>query len=183
MVNIIFAHGINQGNAELPFGLRDGLPWGHVEADMLHFRKTTKDAIVLMGKNTWDSLPFLLPSRINAVMSNNGVSYDVNGKMPHHVYDGMTLEDVLEDLIAKYPNKEIFIIGGLGMIYEGLQFADNVYITEIHAHGSFEATHFVDGSKVYPTIMTEFNQSVDIRDYDYGNIDVKGLRFCKYERR
>ena len=49
---------------------RDGtLPW-HFSQDLKNFKKLTTGYTIIMGRKTWDSLPFKpLPSRRNIVIS------------------------------------------------------------------------------------------------------------------
>ena len=51
---------------------RDGtLPW-HFSQDLKNFKKLTTGYTIIMGRKTWDSLPFKpLPSRRNIVISSN----------------------------------------------------------------------------------------------------------------
>lgn len=56
---------------ELLIGARNGLPW-HLPEDMKHFREITKGGTVIMGRNTYLSLPDAfrpLPGRRNIVLS------------------------------------------------------------------------------------------------------------------
>lgn len=63
--------------AVLALDLKDGLgkdnklPWPYNSADMKWFKETTKQTAVVMGRNTWDSLPKKpLSGRYNIVVSN-----------------------------------------------------------------------------------------------------------------
>ena len=50
-------------------GLNGSIPW-KLPKDMEHFRKTTQSGVVIMGRETWDSLSFKpLPNRTNIVIS------------------------------------------------------------------------------------------------------------------
>lgn len=93
----------------------------HIKDDMKFFRETTSGHTVVMGLNTWNSLPTKLKNRQNLV-----VSYDnVSGA-------DQTITD-LESFIKEYQDtdEEIFIIGG-GMIYQAfLPYAKHLYLTEV----------------------------------------------------
>ena len=67
-VNIIVAY--CKGNG---IGKNNALPW-YIPQDLKHFSKVTKgnnNNMVVMGRNTWESLPKKpLPNRFNAVITN-----------------------------------------------------------------------------------------------------------------
>jgi len=53
-------------------GVEGKLPWPHLKCDMEHFKKTTMNGVVIMGRKTWESLPETsrpLKDRVNIVMS------------------------------------------------------------------------------------------------------------------
>ena len=95
----------------------------NIKEDMQFFRKTTTGHTVVMGYNTWKSLPGKLKNRNNYVVSHSPVPEA-----------DKTITD-LDSFIKKHQNtsEEIFIIGG-GMIYATfLPYARNLYLTEINA--------------------------------------------------
>lgn len=64
-LEIIVASEVNSG-----IGISNGLPWPHNKADMQWFVAKTTGKTVIMGSNTWDSLPKKpLPNRTNLVVS------------------------------------------------------------------------------------------------------------------
>ena len=110
----------------------------NIKKDMQFFRKTTLDHTVVMGYNTWKSLPGKLRNRKNLVVSEKPVE---------------NADDTISDLdvyIAKNKDtdEEIFIIGG-GTIYKQfLPHAKNLYLTEVDSSDP-------DADTFFP----EFNQS------------------------
>ena len=95
----------------------------HLKDDMEFFKNTTLGHKVVMGLNTWNSLPSKLQNRQNIVIS------PVNLTGPD-----LVVKD-LKQFIADFKDtdEEIFIIGG-GMIYQAfLPYAKNLYLTEISA--------------------------------------------------
>lgn len=111
--------------------------------DLRNFKKITKNSIVIMGMNTWNSLPIKpLPERINIALSKTGVEYDQYGEVDLTKLFNMnpitfkSLEDALHfsnDLTGFSGNDEIFIIGGGSLYREVLEkgYADKLYITEV----------------------------------------------------
>ena len=51
-------------------GVDGDLPW-KISADLKHFKKVTMGHPVVMGRKTWESLPFPLPGRRNIVITRN----------------------------------------------------------------------------------------------------------------
>ena len=63
-------------NADGVIGKAGTTPW-HYSADLRRFKRTTLDSTVVMGRKTWDSLPFKpLPQRQNIVIT-RGSTLDV----------------------------------------------------------------------------------------------------------
>jgi dihydrofolate reductase len=53
-------------------GYNNKLPWSRIQGDLPRFKKLTSGKIVVMGRNTWDSLPVKpLPNRTNYVVTSN----------------------------------------------------------------------------------------------------------------
>ena len=121
MVSIIVAYDKNR-----VIGKDGVMPWD-IPEDMAHFKKLTSNNIVIMGRNTYNSIGKLLPNRINIILSRD----------KNFTVDGAYVEENIEDAfsiannISKKENKEIFIIGG-GKVYEmTIALADRLYVTLI----------------------------------------------------
>ena len=99
-------------------GKEGDLPWRQ-STDLKHFKRTTLEKIVVMGRKTWESLGQPLPKRRNIVMTRQGVDDDV---------ETMSFEQVMS--LAE--EHEVMIIGG-GEIYElFLEHAKEIHRTVIH---------------------------------------------------
>ena len=99
-------------------GKEGDLPWRQ-SSDLKHFKRTTFEKIVVMGRKTWESLGQPLPKRRNIVMTRRGVDDDV---------ETMSFEQVMS--LAE--EHEEMIIGG-GEIYElFLEHAKEIHRTVIH---------------------------------------------------
>ena len=116
----------------LELGKNNDLIW-NLPGDLKFFKEVTTGHTVLMGKNTFYSLPKVLPNRKNIVIA---------GK---HI-DNNEIEQYrsLEEFYDKYQDSDevIFIIGG-GMMYR--QFIDKaleLYLTEIDASDDEAETYF-----------------------------------------
>lgn len=111
-------------------GLGNKLLW-HIPDDLKRFKQLTSDHTVVMGKNTYNSLPKRpLPNRKNIVIT------DID-----EVIEGCTMAYSIVDAIEKMDNdKENFIIGGGSIYKQLLPFAQKLYITKVHKE--FEADTF-----------------------------------------
>ncbi|WP_235436109.1 dihydrofolate reductase [Gottschalkia purinilytica] len=99
----------------------------HIEPDLEYFRNVTEGHTVIMGYNTYLSLPEEnrpLPNRKNIVITRKNIKLE-----------GVTIIDSIEetlDLINKeYKNEEVFIAGGESIYNQMLPYADKLYITHI----------------------------------------------------
>lgn len=101
-------------------GRHNALAW-HLSSDLKHFKKITTDVldpqkknVVIMGRRTWESLPFQvrpLPKRINVVISS---SADLD--LPPNVLTFLHLDDALRFFEGNVEVESIFVIGG-AMLY------------------------------------------------------------------
>ena len=138
---------------------------------MKQFREKTSGNVVIMGRKTLESFPNGLPlkNRVNIVLSKNA---EASG-------NGEIVVRSVEEAIAeaeKYPEKEIYVIGG-GSIYEQfLPYVDTVYVTKIDK--AYEAdTHFPNLDKDADWEITEESEEQTYFDliYTYVTYKRKGL--------
>ena len=140
----------------------------HLSNDLKHFKEVTTGKCVVMGHNTWVSLPGqkALPKRRNIIIS------DRLEKAPEGFEFATSIPKALE-LVKDEP--EIFIMGG-GMIYEQfLPMADRLYLTRIEK--SFEADTF------FPIINFNDWELVDLKVIDDDPQIDCSYRFEVWERK
>jgi dihydrofolate reductase len=126
MISIIVA--IAENNA---IGKNNDLLW-HIPEDMKRFRQITSGHKIIMGKRTYESLPYRpLKNRTNIVISD----------IPGDHYEGCVMAYSIQEATDHCsPDEECFIIGG-GMVYrQFLPLADKLYITRVDK--SFDADIF-----------------------------------------
>ena len=119
----------------------------HIKEDMQFFKETTMGHKIVMGRKTWESLPFKLPGRTNIVISSR--DFDGPDEIVHDISEFVTLN--------KDSDEEIFIIGG-GRIYaEFLPYVKNLYLTEVDSEETDADTYFpdFDKTKFEKTIIKE----------------------------
>jgi dihydrofolate reductase len=129
-------------------GYNGQLPWPRCKADMAHFAKRTTGAgnnAVIMGKNTWDSIPgHPLRRRANLILSSHAPPPSNNDSNLEHWFSSMPdLFAHLESGSAKYD--EVWIIGGV-RIYEQFltMHANNDIIIDEMCITRIEGTHACD---------------------------------------
>ena len=55
-------------------GYNNKLPWSNIQGDLPRFKNLTQGQIIVMGRNTWDSLPKKpLPNRFNVVVTSKSI--------------------------------------------------------------------------------------------------------------
>lgn len=111
----------------------------HISEDLKRFKKITAGHTIVMGRNTWFSLPKRpLPNRQNIVITN----------IPDETFEGADTVYSIEEAIEKCPeNQEAFIMGGAMVYQQFFEKADKLYITKIKK--TFEADTF------FPDITSE----------------------------
>lgn len=107
----------------------------YIKEDLKHFKKLTEGNIVVMGYNTYLSLPKKpLPNRINIVITSKDIMLD--GVIIVH-----NINALFEELVKiNSENKEVFICGGASIYEQLIPYADKLYIT--HIFNTFEADTF-----------------------------------------
>lgn len=95
----------------------------HISEDLKRFKEITAGNTVVMGRNTWYSLPKRpLPNRQNIVITN----------IEDEVFEGAETVYSIEEAIEKCPeNAESFIMGGAMVYRQFYEIADKLYITRI----------------------------------------------------
>lgn len=114
-ISIIVA--IARNNA---IGKDNDLIW-HISDDLKRFKALTSGHTVIMGRNTWNSLPRRpLPKRRNIVLTHSSDFCDEGADVAHSV------EEVL-DMVRN--DGEVFIMGGANIYRQFLTLATRLYVT------------------------------------------------------
>jgi len=111
----------------------------HIKEDMRFFKEKTVGKAVIMGRETFLSLPGQkpLPDRENYVLSTKD---DFN---PEGVTVCKSLEDAIEKAKENFSEDDIYLIGGERVYNYGEKYCKFAYITKIDAE--FEADrHIID---------------------------------------
>jgi dihydrofolate reductase len=150
-------------------GKDNKLLW-HLTDDMKFFKKTTQNQIVLMGKNTYWSLPEKfrpLPNRKNIVLTTNSFE---------NSFENLTVFNNIENTLNTLKNEDLeqlFVIGG-SQIYEAfLPFADEILATEVDAIIEGDAYFPIfDESEFHKEILQKFQKN-ESNDFDFEIISYK----------
>ena len=117
-------------NREL--GKDNDLIW-HLPNDLKFFREVTSNHTIVMGRNTFESLPRMLPNRKHIVLTSRD-------GLPSEVEVYRELKQILEKY--KDTKEEIFIIGGASIYTQFLEHSSKLYLTEIDAEEETASVYF-----------------------------------------
>ena len=127
---------IGKPDGNLPFRLKE---------DMIRFKALTKGHPVVMGRKTFDSLPFMLPYRDHFIITANRARYldsyssknaQYKDTLTAHVSSFLTLQHQLNRAAEKSncDYSEVWIIGGGEIYKQALEFLDidRIELTRVH---------------------------------------------------
>ncbi|SEQ61185.1 dihydrofolate reductase [Thalassovita taeanensis] len=129
MISLIVARALDGA-----IGKDNTIPWKAPE-DLAFFQRETLGGAVIMGRHTWESLPFKpLKGRLNIVVSSQNSSAEA------------TLRDVQSAIDFAYAQgyRRIYGMGGFGIYKELLPKADRLLITEVDIKVEGADTFFPD---------------------------------------
>lgn len=132
MLSIIVAFGKNN-----VIGKNNSIPW-HIPEDLKRFKELTMGKKIIMGRKTFESLPFILPGRKHLILSTD--------KKFKVIHNNVEVFNNLDQLINKFKNssEEVFIIGGGEIYKKTLNDVQKFYITRVHEE--------FDGDSFFPKI-------------------------------
>ena len=157
MISIIAAIGKNNA-----IGRGNDLIW-HIKEDLKNFKNLTMGKYIVMGKNTYESLPKYLEGRKYIVLSSS----------LSNIENGLLFNDFNKLLeFIKNVDEEVMIIGGSSIYKLFLPLADKLYLTEI------------DSEEKADVYFPEFNKE-DFKCNVVSTNEVDGLKysFVIYERK
>ena len=104
-------------------GQQGDIPW-QISADLKHFRATTRDNTVVMGRATYDAIGHPLPYRTNVVVTRQQ-DWSADGVLvAHSVEEGIAL--------AQDAEGDVMVIGGGHIYRDAMPLADAQVLTEVH---------------------------------------------------
>lgn len=130
------------------------LPWPNNSADLKWFKETTLNSAVVMGRLTWESLPFKpLPNRRNIVISNTMKPRENVEVVRSDIYKSRM--DVLSN------EGDAWIIGGSSLINNSLNIIDEFWLSRIA--GAYDCEVFLPRTAIeltYKLYSSEYEGEV-----------------------
>lgn len=148
-------------------GKNNHLPW-HLPKDLKHFKETTLNQAILMGRVTFEGMnKRLLPNRETLILTTQS-DYQV---------DGATVVTNVEDVLNWYKNqdKTLYIVGG-SQVYKLFEpYVDKLVVTQVQAD--------VDGDTYFPRDF-DFSKFLLVSSEDYDKDEQNKFDFVVeyYER-
>lgn len=119
MDNLVLIAAIGKNNE---LGKDNKLIW-YLPNDLKFFKENTMGSPIIMGYNTFKSLPRLLPGRKHIVLTHRQLEFPEGVDVFHDK------EDLLKSL-ANY-NGDVFVIGGASIYKQFIGDADKMLLTEV----------------------------------------------------
>lgn len=156
-------------------GFQNKIPW-NIKQDLIHFKELTQDNVVVMGRETYESLPDInrpLKNRVNVVITNDKklIGKNTNTLM---FLDMITTEAIIARFIKE--NIKVFVIGG-EQIYKYFKDSyDKMYITFIDK--KYECDSFFTPPS-FKYSLTSHSEAKSVLTENGDNIK---FRFLTYEK-
>jgi len=146
-------------------GKDNGLPWRQ-PTDLAFFKEKTMGHDLLMGLNTFQSLPGMLPGRMHHVLSSRGIV--VRSPM------FMGYKSIEEFFERNEDTENVFVIGGPTLWKQLAHKCNTLYVTLVHGRPDGDVTYMPDMS------LWDIQESKEVKasakdDYD--------MTFITYKRR
>ena len=154
MISIIAAIGKNN-----ELGKDNDLIW-HIKEDLANFKRVTMGKKIVMGANTYKSLPKKLEGREYIILSHSLKNIE-NGTVFSN------FEDLLNYLQSL--DEEVMIIGGASIYKMFLPYADKLYLTEIDATAPADAyfPKFNKNDYVIKSVIEKDNEDIKYKFVEY----------------
>ena len=147
-------------NREL--GKNNDLIW-RIPEDLKFFKDNTVGRPIVMGLNTLNSLPKLLPNRKHIVLSHIDVDLDPQ------IVVVRSLEELLKYIETL--DEEVMIIGGAMVYSQMIKYADKMILTEVNKES--------DADVYFPEFsLDEWNREV-LSNHQYNDIDYNHVVYTR----
>ena len=135
-------------------GTINGMPWQNKE-DLKHYRNTTLNHTMLMGRTTFEAIGKPLKKRKTIIVSRN-FTYD---------HEDVTIRNDLVEVLKEYREKEeeLFICGGASIYQQALPYVDKMLISRIP--GDYV------GDAYFPAIPDEF-ELAEVQPFETFNLEI-----------
>jgi len=142
-------------------GKNGGLPWPSIKEDFKHFKEFTMGKTLIVGKNTFDTLP-LLKNRECLVLTKPVEDIDAYITNQYMVNNNamtgqmITMEDV--ESYSRFRKGYLIVAGGAKTYVKLLPYITEFYVT--HVNGTY------DGDTFMPPFEDLFTQQEVVKEFD-----------------
>ena len=121
----------------------------HIKDDMANFKKITTGNVVIMGRNTFESLPnkSSLPNRINIIITSDK-KYQI--KSSENTYIVSSIEDAIDLCKSMFNDKKWYVIGGAS-IYKQFLSLNILTVIDDNTKGDVKVDFFKDAINNWAT--------------------------------
>ena len=142
--------------------------------DLKRFKALTTGHTIIMGRNTYESLPKgALPNRRNVVLSRsafNGEQSKAKNQLPS--FPGCDVYPTLEAALQSCkPDEDVYIIGGARVYEQAMPIADRLCLTEVNDTPAEADAFFPDYSKGWRIEKKEAHPKDERHDFKYAFVD------------
>jgi len=162
MIKIIAAVGKN-----LELGKDGDLIW-RLPNDLKFFKEQTTGCPVVMGRNTFNSLPKQLPNREHHVLT-DCIKFN---KALENGWVYFDFSELLKAVKKIAQEKDVYIIGGASVYSQFLKYADELILTEIDAED-------VTADVYFPAFNRKLYTRTIIGENTDGGIKYKHVKYTK----
>ena len=146
--------------------------------DLKRFKQLTTGHTIIMGRNTYLSLPKgALPNRRNVVLSRSAFNQEPSANSLQTAFPGCDVYPSLDEALKSCrPDEDVYIIGGASVYKQALGLADRLCLTEVDDVPAQADTFFPDYSD-WKEESREAHTKDERHDYNYAFVDyvrVKG---------
>jgi dihydrofolate reductase len=124
-------------------GFDGKLPWTNIQGDLPRFKNLTQGQVIIMGRNTWESLPKKpLPNRFNVVVTSKPID------------NATIINDISLQFYSEYTNA--WIIGGAKLIHTNWWCINEVHLSKTFTE--YTCDTFIDLlylEKMFTLVSTE----------------------------
>jgi dihydrofolate reductase len=147
-------------------GIDNDLPW-RLPGDLRWFKEKTLNRHIIMGRQSFESLPRALPKRVNIVVTRDLSFYRSDCIIRHSLDEALAFAHAAGE-------KEAFIIGG-GTVYEQTKnLWHRLYITDVDAS--------LDGDTFFPDISLDEYNLIKEEPHKADEKNLYSYTFRVYER-
>lgn len=149
-------------------GFNNSMPW-HLPADFKHFKQTTLNSVVLMGRKTAESLPGLLPNRLNLILTRGtDVSQNVQKMLDQGaqlVHSNTDIDKYVDVFYHQHPessgahDKTVWVIGGGDVYKQYISQAFELVVSHVNTHLAEADAHFPRISDEWVTVSETMHRA------------------------